>query len=221
MDRERADELTVPRLFRLGTCSGNHPGGALAVLHYVGRDATDEIEAYHPVFALAKMKHYVFARVDSRDWQDESVVNGVGWKPLVPPLHLGWPGNASAYESVPSVDSTLGLMKIYDNSEYPTCGSPPGTTLPFLAKETLEPAPPPPEICPIEQQRLSIAFRKLRWEMLQEPGLFELNWWELYKWHILRTSILFASFVGFYAYATSKCALSVVPSSSSFSRRVD
>lgn len=171
------------------------------MLHYVGRDATDEIEAYHPLFALAKMKYYICARVDSADYNEATV----GWKPLVPPLHLGWPGKAAAYESIPSMDSTLAVMDVNDSKGYPTAGAPEGSSLPFLSPEALEPAPPPPEICPIEQQRLSTSFRKLRWGMLQEPGLFDLNPLRLYQGHMLRCGLLFASFAAFYAYATTRC----------------
>lgn len=41
--------LTVYRhkVLRLNSWVAHHPGGDLALLHYVGRDATDEIEAYH------------------------------------------------------------------------------------------------------------------------------------------------------------------------------
>ena len=32
-----------------------HPAGALPILHYVGRDATDEVEAFHAGPTLKKM----------------------------------------------------------------------------------------------------------------------------------------------------------------------
>lgn len=35
------------QVLRLNSWIDRHPGGDLALLHYVGRDATDEIEAYH------------------------------------------------------------------------------------------------------------------------------------------------------------------------------
>ncbi|WVW81389.1 hypothetical protein I302_103381 [Kwoniella bestiolae CBS 10118] len=57
-----------------------HPGGALALLHFVGRDASDEIEAYHCDATLERMKKYVVGRVEL----DEK-----GWKPLTPPIALG------------------------------------------------------------------------------------------------------------------------------------
>lgn len=47
--------LTVYRhkVLRLNSWLAKHPGGDLALLHYVGRDATDEIDAYHSEKTLA------------------------------------------------------------------------------------------------------------------------------------------------------------------------
>lgn len=151
------------------------------------------------------MKHYVVAKVDDADWEGEDVVGGSGWKPLVPPVHLGWPGKYADYEAVPSMEVSLALMKGYEELGYPTVNtSPMGTTLPFLSVDTLEP-PPPESIDPVEQQRLAISFRKLRWSLLQEEGLFELNPWELYKDVIYRCSVLYSISAASYIYATNNC----------------
>jgi len=40
-----------------------HPGGALAILHFIGRDATDEIEAYHSDDSLRTMRAYAVGTV--------------------------------------------------------------------------------------------------------------------------------------------------------------
>lgn len=58
-----------------------HPGGALALLHFVGRDATDEFEAYHSKAARARMQKMIIGKVD--------VDQTVGWAPLTPPIALG------------------------------------------------------------------------------------------------------------------------------------
>ncbi|KAI0788497.1 fatty acid/sphingolipid desaturase, partial [Abortiporus biennis] len=55
-----------------------HPGGALSILHYIGRDATDEVEAYHSDETLAKMKGYIVGSVED------------GWQSFVPPVMTGW-----------------------------------------------------------------------------------------------------------------------------------
>jgi cytochrome b involved in lipid metabolism len=44
-----------------------HPGGKLAVLHFVGRDASDEMDAYHSLNDLKKVDGFVVGRVN----QDE------------------------------------------------------------------------------------------------------------------------------------------------------
>ena len=37
-----------------------HPGGSIAILHFVGRDASDEIEAFHSDAALQRLlKHSI------------------------------------------------------------------------------------------------------------------------------------------------------------------
>jgi delta8-fatty-acid desaturase len=59
-----------------------HPGGRLAILHFVGRDATDEIHAYHPDASLRQMESFVVGRIESGPADC--------WKPLVPPVTLGW-----------------------------------------------------------------------------------------------------------------------------------
>lgn len=58
-----------------------HPGGRLAILHFVGRDATDEINAFHPEAALKQLNRYSIGRV---------TVGPNGWEPLVPPVMTGW-----------------------------------------------------------------------------------------------------------------------------------
>lgn len=59
-----------------------HPGGALAILHFVGRDATDEVEAFHPDATLERIRKYSVGRVELGE-------NGM-WKPFVPPVASGW-----------------------------------------------------------------------------------------------------------------------------------
>ncbi|WVQ64415.1 uncharacterized protein L199_002581 [Kwoniella botswanensis] len=67
-------------VINVSSWSPYHPGGALALLHFVGRDASDEIEAYHCDATLERMKKYVVGRVE---------VDEKGWKPLTPPIALG------------------------------------------------------------------------------------------------------------------------------------
>jgi delta8-fatty-acid desaturase len=69
-----------------------HPGGSLAILHFVGRDATDEISAYHSEDTLQRFKSYAVGTVETGE---------DGWDPLVPPVMSGWvrkPGKDGTYE---------------------------------------------------------------------------------------------------------------------------
>ncbi|TFY53379.1 hypothetical protein EVG20_g10144 [Dentipellis fragilis] len=58
-----------------------HPGGVLSILHFVGRDATDEVEAYHSDETIRRMRGYIVATVNTLP---------DGWRPLQPPIHIGW-----------------------------------------------------------------------------------------------------------------------------------
>ncbi|KAF2227840.1 fatty acid desaturase [Elsinoe ampelina] len=54
-----------------------HPGGDKAILHMVGRDATDEVTALHSPEAQERMKKYVIGKVEGK------------WKNFVPPIQGG------------------------------------------------------------------------------------------------------------------------------------
>lgn len=59
----------------------SHPGGSLAILHFVGRDASDEVEAFHSDETLKRMRAHIVGTLD---------VGETGWTPLVPPITTGW-----------------------------------------------------------------------------------------------------------------------------------
>ncbi|KAH7073750.1 fatty acid desaturase-domain-containing protein [Paraphoma chrysanthemicola] len=61
-------------VLNLGEWVNKHPGGRLAILHMVGRDATDEINIYHTSKALLMMKQYRVGRVE------------LPWANLEPPI---------------------------------------------------------------------------------------------------------------------------------------
>ncbi|BGP19507.1 hypothetical protein JCM10213_006327 [Rhodosporidiobolus nylandii] len=65
-----------------------HPGGEHSLLHYVGRDASCEIEGYHTGRTVKeRMGRWVVGTVEVDD-SDE----GEGWRDMVPPVQLGmWP----------------------------------------------------------------------------------------------------------------------------------
>ncbi|KAK1671869.1 fatty acid desaturase [Colletotrichum godetiae] len=58
------DEMVL----RLDGWMGKHPGGQLAILHMVGRDATDEIKVYHSAATLNTMKAFRIGRKPAGPW---------------------------------------------------------------------------------------------------------------------------------------------------------
>ncbi|KAJ9113788.1 hypothetical protein QFC20_001815 [Naganishia adeliensis] len=58
--------------------AAKHPGGQLAILHFVGRDATDEMDAYHSEGDIKRFKGFVCGRIETRPH-----------RPLTPPIALG------------------------------------------------------------------------------------------------------------------------------------
>ncbi|PWY98915.1 hypothetical protein BCV70DRAFT_227754 [Testicularia cyperi] len=81
----RGETLVLHRrqVYKLDRWLERHPGGELAILHFVGRDATDEIEAYHSNSTLETlMSRFKIGYVDQLDWDN--------WRPLVPPVQLGY-----------------------------------------------------------------------------------------------------------------------------------
>ncbi|SJX66265.1 related to delta-6 fatty acid desaturase [Sporisorium reilianum f. sp. reilianum] len=81
----QGETLVVHRrkIYKLDRWLARHPGGELAILHFVGRDATDEIEAYHSDDTISRlMSRFVVAYLDEADWHC--------YRPLVPPVQLGY-----------------------------------------------------------------------------------------------------------------------------------
>ncbi|KAF4830766.1 Delta 8-(E)-sphingolipid desaturase [Colletotrichum tropicale] len=58
------DEMVL----RLDSWLQKHPGGRLAILHMVGRDATDEIKVYHSAATLKTMKAFRIGRKPAGPW---------------------------------------------------------------------------------------------------------------------------------------------------------
>ncbi|OAQ73956.1 delta 8-(E)-sphingolipid desaturase [Pochonia chlamydosporia 170] len=59
-------------VLRLNSWLDRHPGGRLAILHMVGRDATDEITAYHTERTLRTMKAYRIGRKPMGPWTNRT-----------------------------------------------------------------------------------------------------------------------------------------------------
>lgn len=102
------------RVYKLDSWLSRHPGGQLPLLHFVGRDATCEIEAYHTDHTLSKMKRFRIGWIKEEEWYSEEDMdrrrrgkesqasegeidvdgdwewNSTNWKPLTPPVQLGY-----------------------------------------------------------------------------------------------------------------------------------
>ncbi|KAL5340994.1 cytochrome b5-like heme/steroid binding domain-containing protein [Aspergillus crustosus] len=82
-----------------------HPGGDKSILHMVGRDATDEVNALHSADAKEKMSRYRIGRIEGR------------WRNFVPPIQGGRfrsLADNSEVECDYSSDDSRGASPIFD-----------------------------------------------------------------------------------------------------------
>lgn len=141
-----------------------HPGGALAILHFVGRDATDEVDAFHSQEALKRLNAFSIGSVEFGDQ---------GWEPMLPPLASGWVRKdlnwhkeadtlGSEENSHFNSTSQVLLIKRDENSTQ---------SVPDLS--TLQ--PPPTTLSPKIQTQHSIAYRALHKRILA-AGLYQCRY---------------------------------------------
>lgn len=161
-----------------------HPGGSLAILHFVGRDATDEILAYHSEETLKRLKPYVVGKVETRL---------EGWEPLVPPVMSGWVrkiGNDGKQEWF----NEAGAVRYTENSDI----SPSSQIL--LVKDSVLPAaspaptlatllPPPTELSLKAQYQHSAAYKALH-KRITDAGLYKTPYLTGYGPEIVRYVVL-------------------------------
>jgi delta8-fatty-acid desaturase len=137
--------------------AAHHPGGVLAILHFVGRDATDEVEAYHSIEAIARIKKYAIGRVEYDD--------ATGWPALTPPIALGLIRHTNGMKGDWKRE---GAVRLAGQDLQRGVGPDDIVT---LKPEELEPAPSELDL-KMERQR-SKAYHELK-EKLVDAGLF--NW---------------------------------------------
>jgi delta8-fatty-acid desaturase len=135
--------------------AAHHPGGALALLHFVGRDATDEIDAYHSETAKARMLRMAVGKVQVDPLE--------GWQALTPPIALGLvrhkDGEAGHWQQEGPVVLAGGLEVKADEA---------GVI--YITPEMLE---PPESGLSRKQERVrSMAYRELKGRIV-DVGLFE------------------------------------------------
>jgi hypothetical protein len=139
-----------------------HPGGALAILHFVGRDATDEVEAYHSVEALQRMEKYVVGLVEIDEEE--------GWKPLTPPIALGLVRHPDGVKGHWAREGSIRLAEGKgDPLACPNTDSPFGPEINTLSPGDLE--PPSSDLDLRKERARSKAYHELK-TRITEAGLF-------------------------------------------------
>lgn len=167
-----------------------HPGGELAISHFVGRDASDETSAFHSSEALEKMMHFAVGTVD--------VDHPVGWNALVPPIMLGWVHENGLWSKCADatnskhINSATGnpitqilLMQKHASKHFRVNG---------LRRTSLEPFSN--ELLPEIQRRHSIEYHRLHTEIVNS-GLYKTHFIsgygpELFRYLLLAMTSIFA-----------------------------
>lgn len=154
------------RIYKLDSWLERHPGGALPILHFVGRDATDELEAYHSALTLHRMRSFCIAMLDERDWRGGQ--GEEGYKPLTPPVQLGYRSGKLDHP-----DAQWSTWKV--NGEEPDSSSkmpkarPSGFPLPV---QLLEPPAPPFKIKPEREKAISDDYKRMHQRII-DAGLYD------------------------------------------------
>lgn len=168
-----------------------HPGGRLTLLHFVGRDATDEIEAYHPPNTLNLISRFSIGRVDAL------------WLPLLPPIMSGWVRNpsidcwfneATPFKSHNAISSEILLVKPDNHAAASS-----------LIAPDLE--PPPTTLSLTHQAQHSRAYKELH-KRIVDAGLYQTPYLSGYGPEVLRYTLL--AFLSAYAYSRNWLITSAV-----------
>ncbi|PPQ70486.1 hypothetical protein CVT26_013993 [Gymnopilus dilepis] len=163
-----------------------HPGGSLALLHFVGRDATDEIEANHQPDTLNLIPRYSVGRVELKD--------GI-WEPFLPPISTGWvrkqgpSGKLEWYKEAAEVFA----KPMQDSKFFPSSSvllvandkAASASSAPTLASIQLPPSP----LSLKQQARLSKAYRELHKRII-DAGLYKTRYITGYGPEVLRYTLL-------------------------------
>jgi delta8-fatty-acid desaturase len=171
-----------------------HPGGALAILHFVGRDASDEVDAFHGAETLRKVRAYAVGDV---------VPAPEGWVPLVPPLMSGWvrrigPDGQQTWFSEAAAERSAVDTELSPASQILLVpkGTGPTTNTAAPSLDTL--TPPPSGLSLKVQAEHSAAYKQLH-EKIEAAGLYECPYWTGYGPELLRWALLAS--VSAYAYS--------------------
>jgi sphingolipid 8-(E)-desaturase len=164
-----------------------HPGGSLAILHFVGRDATDEIMAYHCDETMKRLKGYLIGTVEC--------VKG-GWEPLVPPVMSGWVRRVGSDGKNEWFHEARAVRGTGDSTEMA-----PSSQILLLPKDssllhhrdgapTLETlTPPPTDLSPKVQSQHSAAYKALH-KKIADAGLYKTPYLTGYGPEVVRYTLL-------------------------------
>lgn len=187
-------------IYMLDNWLKRHPGGELAILHFVGRDASDEIEVYHSEETLRRMRVFAVATLTEDSWHGK---DGAGYKPLIPPVQLGYRSgrldHPDAHEDLwrrkrlsisaghdrprrelsPMTDSDSGYeSRGQDDDDDDVDNRDPSMIRPQtfpLPVRLLEPPPDDPElVLPAKEKQVSLAFKELH-QQVKDAGLYTLR----------------------------------------------
>lgn len=180
-------------IYKLDSWLSKHPGGELAILHFVGRDASDEIEVYHSEATLRRMASFAVGTLAEADWLGVKQKDGrhEGYRPLIPPIQLGYRDgrleHPEAHQELlsrkaKSSSNTHNREALIDEKQPGRDDEATGLAVPQMDRPTtlplpvslLEPPEDPPQIDPAKEKEVSFAFKALH-EEVKRAGLYELR----------------------------------------------
>lgn len=172
-----------------------HPGGELALLHFVGRDASAEIEANHLDHTLNLIPKYSIGRVQLTD--------GI-WEPLLPPIATGWVRRIGPAGNQVWFKEATEVLSNQDSHFFPSSSV---LLVPNDPREnqasgpTLASLTPPPSTLSLKQQAQQVeAWRELH-KRITAAGLYNTRYITGYGPELVRYTLI--AVLSFYFYSHS------------------
>ncbi|EGW31500.1 uncharacterized protein SPAPADRAFT_140050 [Spathaspora passalidarum NRRL Y-27907] len=102
-----------------------HPGGDMAVYHLIGRDATDEMNAYHCDETVSTFLKWKIGEIDYK------------WENLLPPIHGGVYHKVSVDKVDSDTEFNSSSSTLNDVEEFNGIGKPDGKVVPVVPQNVL------------------------------------------------------------------------------------
>lgn len=163
-----------------------HPGGELAIQHFVGRDASDEVDAFHSDETLKRINSYAVGHV---------ALDEQGWIPFVPPIMSGWvrrinnDGCEGWHNEATAIRSTTNT-ELFPSSEILLVGREDGPTQEFYLTLPYEVIVPPPSTLSLTSQTQQSAAYKILHQRVIDAGLYKTPYLTGYGPEALRYCLL-------------------------------